>query len=201
MDNQELSMLFEDVMGDGIVLSEDLIEVGTTQKAYPDYLRVEKRIVLSLDSKVNPTKLEANCAYIYHDSLYLTDEDGNIAYIDCELTFTPGTKAIKAKHLEYKLAGGKRALHDDMDAGHFGVQLGQHPSIAMEQHRYLNRYGAWRKYEQDWAQLLKEGHSVNLKAVFTKEEGEGTYSGFWCIRETIDGDEYSEFVLTNDDLQ
>ena len=200
MDNQELDALFEDVMGDGVVLSDDLIEVGATKKAYPDYLKVEKRIVLSLDSKANPAKLEANCAYIYHDNLYLTDEDGNIAYIDCELVFTPNTKAIKAKHSEYKLVGGKRALHDDMDAGHFGVQLGQHPSIAMEQHRYLNRYGVWRSYEQGWLQLLKEGHSVNLKAVFTKG-AEGTYSDYWCIRETIDGDEYSEFVLTNDDLQ
>lgn len=200
MNNQGLGTLFEDVMDEGIVLSDNLIKVETTEKAYPDYLRAEKHIVLSIDSKVNPANLEANCAYTYHDSLYLTDEDGNIAYIDCELIFTSGTKAIKAKHPEYKLVGGKRALHDDMDAGHLGVQLGQHPSIAMEQHRYLNRYGVWRSYEQTWVQLLKEGHSVNLKAVFTKG-GEGTYSDFWCIRETIDGDKYSEFILTNDDLQ
>ena len=130
----------------------------------------------------------------------MTDKDGNIAYIDCELVLTPNTKAIKAEHPEYKTVGGKRALHDDMDAGHFGVQLGQHPSIAMEQHRYLNRYGVWRSYELTWVWLLRERHSVNLKAVFTKGK-EGTYSDFWCVRETVDGDEYSEFILTNDDLQ
>lgn len=200
MENQEFYTLFADVMDEGINLSEDFISLETTQKAYPNYLNVEKQIVLSLDDKVNPTKLEINCAYTYLDSLYLTDEDGNIAYIDCELTLTAGTKAIKAKHPEYKAVGGKNALHDDMDAGHFGVQLGQHPSIAMEQHRYLNRYGVWRDYERTWVQLLKEGHQVNLKAVFTKGP-EGTYSDFWCLRETIDSDEYSEFILTNDDLQ
>ena len=200
MENQEFCTLFADVMDEGINLSEDLISLETTQKAYPDYLNVEKQIVLSLDDKVDPTKLEINCAYTYLDNLYLTDEGGNIAYIDCELALTAGTKAIKAKHPEYKAAGGKNALHDDMDAGHFGVQLGQHPSIAMEQHRYLNRYGVWRDYERTWVQLLKEGHQVNLKAVFTKG-AEGTYSDFWCLRETIDGDEYSEFILTNDDLQ
>ena len=108
MDNQGLGTLFEDVMDEGIVLSDNLIKVETTEKAYPDYLRVEKHIVLSIDSKVNPANLEANCAYTYHDNLYLTDEDGNIAYIDCELIFTSGTKAIKAKHPEYKLVGGKR---------------------------------------------------------------------------------------------
>lgn len=32
MDNQELDALFEDVMGDGVVLSDDLIEVGATKK-------------------------------------------------------------------------------------------------------------------------------------------------------------------------
>jgi len=200
MENHNLSTLFEDVMDEGINLSDDLIVLETTQKAYPDYLRVETRVLLSMDSKVDPAKLAANCAYTYHDSLYLTDENGNIAYIDCDLIFTPGTKAIKAKHPEYKVVGGKKALHDDMDAGHFGVQLGQHPSIAMEQHRYLNRYGMWRSYELTWVQLLKDQHKVNLKAVFTKGE-EGTYSDFWCIRETIDDAEYSEFILTNDDLQ
>ena len=156
--------------------------------------------MLDEDSKVDPSKLEANFAYIYHNSLYLTDEDGNIAYIDCDLFFTSDTKEIKKKHSEYKSVGGKRATHDDMDAGHFGVQLGQHPSIAMEQHRYLNRYGMWRSYELTWVQLLKDGCSVNIKAVFTKGE-EGTYSDYWGIRETIDNDEYSEFILTNDDLQ
>ncbi|MCH5347954.1 MAG: hypothetical protein J1E40_01400 [Oscillospiraceae bacterium] len=200
MENQELCTLFEDVMDEGIQLSDDLIELETTKKAYPDYLKAEKHIVLSPDSKVNPAKLEANCAYIYHDSLYLTDEDGNIAYIDCELILTPNTKEIKEKHPEYKSVGGKNALHDDMDAGHFGVQLGQHPSIAMEQHRYLNRWGSWRSYELSWVDLLKEGHNVNLKAVFTKSE-EGTYSDFWCVRETIDNDDYSEFILTNDEWQ
>lgn len=200
MDNKELCILFSDIMGEGVVLSDDFIALETKQKAYPDYLVAEKRITLSADSKVDPSKLEANCAYTYHDSLYLTDEDGNIAYIDCDLVLTQNTQEIKKKHPEYKSVGGKRALHDDMDAGHFGVQLGQHPSIAMEQHRYLNRYGMWRSYEMTWVQLLKDGCSVNLKAVFTKGEA-GTYSDFWCIRETIDNDEISEFVLTNDDEQ
>ena len=200
MENPELCTLFEAVMDEDVNLSDDFIALETTKKAYPDYLSVDTHIVLSLDHKVDPAKLEAKCAYTYHDNLYLTDEDGNIAYIDCELVLTPDAKGIKAKHPEYKSVGGKKALHDAMDAGHFGVQLGQHPSIAMEQHQYPNRYGAWRSYELTWVQLLKEGHKVNSKAVFTKSE-EGTYSDFWCIRETIDDDEYSEFILTNDDQQ
>ena len=88
-----------------------------------------------------------------------------------------------------------------MDAGHFGVSLGQHPSIAMEQHKHTNRYGAWRKFEIDWNKLSGEGHKVNVKAVFTEGDEAGTYSAFWCIRETIDEDEVSEYVITNDDLQ
>ena len=38
-------------------------------------------------------------------------------------------------------------------------------------------------------------------AVFTHQGEEGTYSDFWCVRETIDGDEINEFVLTNDNDQ
>lgn len=90
-----------------------------------------------------------------------------------------------------------------MDAGHFGLALGQHPSIAMEQHKYINRYGAWREFEIDWNKLSREGHQVNVKAVFVKGDEEGTYSPFWCIREAIDGNEEgaSEYVITNDDSQ
>ena len=200
MGSDGLCVLFEDVMDEGIMLSADLIEVGKTQKAYPNYLTVEKRVVLAEDSKVNPSKLEANCAYVYQNSLYLADEDGNIAYIDCDLVLTRNPKEIKKRHPEYKAVGGKRALHSEMDAGHFGVQLGQHPSIAMEQHYYLNRYGMGRSYEQTWVQLLKDWCSVNVKAVFTKGDA-GTFSDFWCIRETVDTEEFSEFILTNDDTQ
>ena len=42
---------------------------------------------------------------------------------------------------------------------------------------------------------------MNVKAVFVDADNEGTYSPFWCIRETLDGDEVNEYVLTNDDLQ
>ena len=88
-----------------------------------------------------------------------------------------------------------------MDAGHFGIALGQHPSIAMEQDRIMNRYGAWRNFERCWYDLSVAGHSVNVKAVFVDADTEGTYSPFWCIRETIDDTEVNEHVLTNDDSQ
>ena len=110
---------------------------------------------------------------------------------------------IRRQHPEYKSVGGKEALHPDMDAGHFGLSLGQHPSIAMEQHKHTNRYGAWRRFGLDWDNLSREGHQVNIKAIFVDSDEEGTYSPFWCIRETIDedGDGASEYVITNDDLQ
>lgn len=108
---------------------------------------------------------------------------------------------IRSQHKEYKSVGGKGAIHLDMDAGHFGISLGQHPSIAMEQHKHTNRYGAWRKFEMDWDRLSGKGHEVNVKAVFIEGNEGGTYSPFWCIRETIDKDEISEYVITNDDLQ
>ena len=47
-----------------------------------------------------------------------------------------------------------------MDAGQFGISLGQHPSIAMEQHKHTNRYGAWRRFEIGWNRLSIEGHEV-----------------------------------------
>ncbi len=76
-----------------------------------------------------------------------------------------------------------------------------YPSIAMEQDRIMNRYGAWRSFERTWYDLSVDGHSVNVKAVFVDTDSEGTYSPFWCIRETIDGDEVNEYILTNDGSQ
>lgn len=40
-----------------------------------------------------------------------------------------------------------------------------------------------------------------MKVLFTEGDEAGTYSSFWCIRETIDEDEVSEYVITNDNLQ
>ena len=193
-------VLFTDVMDEGVTLSDDSVTAGDVRKHYPDYLRVDDRVVLTPDSRVDPSSLKPCCAYTYKQNLYLTDDEGNIAYIDCEMVLTPDAASIRAKHPEYKLVGGGHAANEGMDAGHFGIQLGQHPSIAMEQNSYMNRWGIWRQYELWWAQLLREGHSVNVKAVFTQGE-EGTYSDFWCVRETIDGDEVNEFVLTNDSDQ
>ena len=195
----EPDVIFEDAMFPGIILAKS-ISLATTSKRYPDYLEVKQTVWLELDDRINPSHLSVQCAYIYNDNLYLTDKKGNIAYLDCEMRYTENATAIRKAHPEYKAVGGMKASHDDMDAGHFGVALGQHPSIAMEQDRVKNRYGTWRNFERSWYKLSKAGHSVNIKAVFVDDSGEGTYSPFWCIRETIDG-EYSDYNLTNDDSQ
>jgi hypothetical protein len=200
--DSEPKSVFTDVMSQGFTLDKQL-RVGSTRKQYPDYLNVTKVIKLNLDSKVSPDRLVANCAYIYSDNLYVTDGKGNIAFINCEMKHTDDAAAIRKGHGEYRSVGGVNAAHDGMDAGHFGISLGQHPSIAVEQDRIMNRYGAWRKFEQSWDKLSQEGHTVNVIGVFSEddEESDGTYSPFWCIRETVDGTEYTEYVLTNDDLQ
>jgi hypothetical protein len=200
--DSEPKTVFTDVMSPGFTLDKQL-RVGSTRKQYPDYLNVKKVIKLNIDSKVNPGGLATNCAYIYGDNLYVTDGNGNIAYINCEMRHTDDAAAIRKAHGEYKVVGGANATHEGMDAGHFGISLGQHPSIAVEQDKIMNRYGAWRKFEQDWDKLSKEGHAVNVIAVFVEDDDrvDGTYSPFWCIKETIDCVESTEYVLTNDDLQ
>lgn len=195
-------LIFEDIMYPGVILSNS-IELSGLKKYYPDYLQVDQVINLSLSDKLNSSNLPKKSALVYNTNLYITDENGNIAYFDCNMQHTDDAGQIRKQHQEYKSVGGKEALHPDMDAGHFGLALGQHPSIAMEQHKHTNRYGAWRKFEIDWNKLSSEGHKVNVKAVFVESDEEGTYSPFWCIRETIDEneDEASEYVITNDDLQ
>jgi hypothetical protein len=119
------------------------------------------------------------------------------------MVHTDNAAAIRKAHGEYKAVGGARAYHEDMDAGHFGISLGQHPSLAVEQDRIMNRYGAWRSFEQIWDKLSQEGHSVNIKAVFVEEDdgAGGTYSPFWCVMETIDGAGFLEYTLANDETQ
>lgn len=193
-------IIFEDIMSPGIKLSH-FIELSGVKKYYPDYLQVNQVINLSIDDKLNPSDLPQKSILIYNTNLYITDDNGNIAYFDCDMQHTEKADQIRKHHQEYKTVGGKEAFHPDMDAGHFGIALGQHPSIAMEQHKYTNRYGLWRKFEIDWNRLSIEGYQVNVKAVFVDGDECGTYSPFWCIRETIDKDEINEYVITNDDLQ
>lgn len=179
--------IFEDVMEPGI----DLIECqGYT---IPDYLTIDHIQTISLSDQLNPAKLEPSTLYVYESSHYLTDSTGNIAFIDCELRYTSPTGVLRQKHPEYRMVS-----KNGRDAGHFGLSLGQHPSIAMEQDPYLNRYGIWRIFERYWAQILKSGESVRIIGVFV--EGEDTFSPFWCIREEV-GEEISEYIFTNDDEQ
>ncbi len=193
-------IIFEDIMCPGVILSK-CIELPECKKYYPDYLQVDQMINLSINDKIDPSNLPRNTALVYKTNLYITDDKGNIAYFDCDMQHTDNAGKIRSHHQEYKSVGGKDALHPDMDAGHFGISLGQHPSIAMEQHKYTNRYGAWRKFEIDWNKLSEEGHEVNVKVLFTEGDEAGTYSPFWCIRETLDKEEVNEYVITNDDLQ
>ena len=195
-------LIFEDIMSPGVILS-NYLEFSSIKKYYPDYLQIDQVINLSINDKLNPSNLPHNAALVYNTNLYITDDDGNIAYFDCDMQHTDNAGQIRKQHQEYKSVGGNEALHPDMDAGHFGIALGQHPSIAMEQHKHTNRYGAWRKFEIDWNKLSSEGHKANVKAVFVEDDEKGTYSPFWCIRETIDEDKdgASEYVITNDDFQ
>lgn len=193
-------LIFEDIMEPGVILSNS-IELSGITKYYPDYLQTHQVINLTLNDKLDSSNLPEKSALVYNTNLYITDDNGNIDYFNCDMQCTDNSSQIRKEHPEYKSVGGKVALHSDMDAGHFGLALGQHPSIAMEQHKHTNRYGAWRTFERDWNKLSDEGHKVNVKAVFVEGDEEGTYSPFWCIRETIDEDEVSEYIITNDDLQ
>lgn len=193
-------IIFEDIMSRGVILS-NYIELPECKKHYPDYLQVDQMINLSINDKLAPSNLPKNTALVYKTNLYITDNKGNIAYFDCDMQHTADAGKIRSQHQEYKSVGGKDALHPDMDAGHFGISLGQHPSIAMEQHKHTNRYGIWRKFEIGWNRLSEEGHEVNVKVLFTEGDEAGTYSPFWCIRETLDKEEVNEYVITNDDLQ
>lgn len=200
--------IFDDVMDPGI----DLIPVTVEGEALlvPDYLRVEAVTRISLSGKLDPANLPASAAIIYDKdddenqrNLYLTDEKGNIAFFDCMLVSTANTAAIRSAHPEYHSVGGKNASHKHMDAGHFGLSLGQHPSIAMEQDSTMNRYGIWRVFERYWKEMSEEnsGNPVHIIGVFVEGDDDGTYSPFWCIREeSSDGDGY-EYIFTNDDEQ
>ena len=186
--------IFEDVMEQGIDLKPVFLD--GIQWMIPDYLCVKDTECIILDSKLQPDKLSPYTAYIYNENLYLTDEKGNIAYINCLIKKTRDTYKIRREHPEYKSVGGAKALNSDMDAGHFGLALGQHPSIAMEQNKVMNRYGVWRVFER-YLYDLSETESVHLIGVFVEGDDEGTYSPFWCIREESNG-EYYEYIFSND---
>lgn len=200
-DQEHENLIFTDMMEPGVVL------IPSHGFMIPDYLTISSVRIITLDDHLNPAELDAFTAYVFNDNLYLTDEKGNIAFIDCHLVHTTPTAQLRSSHPEYRKAGGANrgtgANKDtgvNRDAGHFGLSLGQHPSIAMEQDSYMNRYGIWRSFERSWSKELKLGKTVHIIGVFVEGEDADTYSPFWCIREEID-DEVNEYVLTNDDDQ
>lgn len=196
-ENQDGELAFSGGLEPGVLLSGGLTLPSGETVAYPDYLVIEHVIILSLSDRINPAKLPSRCALVYVDNVYLTDDAGNIAYIHCRLKHVQATSEIRRAHREYRSVGGARATHEGMDAGHFGLSLGQHPSIAMEQDSFMNRYGAWRELERDWNRLLDAGHEVLVRGVFADGDG-GTFAPFWCIEEIVDGGEPFEYILTND---
>lgn len=192
---------FVDSFSDGIEMSRDTIQTATMRKHYPNYLSVTNShnpIVLQPETRIDPTALEANSAYVYHDTLYVTDSNGGIAYMDAELKYVEKSQTKRDIAAQRKV-GGSKALHSSMDAGHvLAVSLDGHPDMMQEQYSGLNRYtnrnsnkedwqnGMFRDLERDWTQLAKDGHSLNVKAVFSEtQDGSGsTYSPEWCYQVT-----------------
>ena len=79
---------FEDGIVGGIEMSRETVHTRTMEKRYPSYLTVDNRenpVVLRTSDRLDPTKLRPRCAYVYYDTLYVTDDRGNIAYMDAEL--------------------------------------------------------------------------------------------------------------------
>lgn len=179
--------IFQDVMTPGVTL----VEV----KGFwvPDYLTVDSVLRITLSDHLDPASLPPSTAIVYEQNLYLTDVAGNIAFINCHLVHTSPTAPIRNSHPE-----SRSVSKNGHDAGHFGLALGQHPSIAMEQDRFMNRWGIWRIFERYWSECLTQNQSVRIIGVFV--EGEDTYSPFWCIHEEVDG-EVTEYIFTNDDTQ
>lgn len=188
---KELSLkeiiIFTDVMDPGVKL------INSHGFMIPDYLTISNFQTIKLADHLNPAELQPSSAYVYDDNLYLTDATGNIAFIDAHLIYTTPTEPLRRSHPEYR----KVSKHGH-DAGHIGLSIGQHPSLAMEQDAYMNRFGIWRVFERYWNSVLKEGREVRLIAVFV--EGEDSFSPFWCIHEEIDG-VITEYIFTNDDEQ
>ena len=191
---------FCDNMDPGVILSNRLTLPSGATIAYPGYLEVGEVRLLSLEDRVDSAALPAQCALIYGDNAYITDDGGDVAYIHCRMRHVEGASNIRRKHPEYRTIGGRSAVHPGMDAGHFGLSLGQHPSLAMEQDSIMNRYGVWRELERDWDRLSRDGHEVIVRGVFADSDG-GTYSPYWCIEEIIDDGDPFEYILTNDASQ
>lgn len=87
-------LIFEDIMYPGVILSNS-IELSGLKKYYPDYLQVDQVINLSLSDKLNSSNLPKKSALVYNTNLYITDENGNIAYFDCDMQHTDDAGQIR----------------------------------------------------------------------------------------------------------
>ena len=107
--------IFEDVMNLGIALYE------CRGFLIPDYLKIERIYHITLEDHLNPSELESCVLYEYNKNIYLTDESGNIAFIDCKLKITSPTSTIRKTHSEYRTVS--RNGHDAGHIARFGASM------------------------------------------------------------------------------
>ena len=101
-DQNHENLIFTDVMEPGVVL------IPSHGFMIPDYLTITSVRIITIDDHPNPAELDAFTAYVYGNNLYLTDENGNIAFIDCHLVYTTPTAQLRSSHPEYRKAGNGR---------------------------------------------------------------------------------------------
>jgi hypothetical protein len=132
----------------------------------PD-LTVERVEQLSLDRPLAPTELTPNTAYVYGDNVYVTDENGDAAYMHGIVTFVPDAPRHDAIQRQVGRDGNSVAgdRFGKLVGGHIGgVSLGGFPSgpNLFAQNERMN-ISSFARFERQFRDLAKQGERVEYE--------------------------------------
>lgn len=149
----------------------------------PSYLTVDAMVTLTETDVLASTALSPSTAYAYNSSLYVTDADGDLAYVRAELALTPNAP----RHLGPQRETGKRATTPGSVGGHpVAVSLGGHPSMVVAQNSNMN-VSAWAVLENTFRGELRDGNSVSVEIQFAEGNHPGSDSSIWAVSWSING--------------
>jgi DNA/RNA non-specific endonuclease len=132
----------------------------------PD-LTVERVEQLSLDHPLAPADLTPNTAYVYGDNVYVTDENGDAAYMHGIATYVPN--APRHDPIQLKVGRDGNDVAGDrfgkLVGGHIGgVSLGGYPSgpNLFAQNKRMN-VSSFAIFENQFRELAQKGERVEYE--------------------------------------
>lgn len=165
-------------------------------------LAVDRVEHLSLDHPLAPSDLKPKTAYVYGENVYVTDENGDAAYMRGVARYVPDALRHDSIQVQVGRDGQVQAgeRFGKLEGGHIGgVSLGGYPSgpNLFAQNSNMNR-GAFASYERQFRELAKNDKRVEYEVRLAVDFPGDKLASVAILRYWVDGIEQEESPLLNE---